>query len=48
MKNQNKKNIYVVGGSGLLGKSIINALDNKENNIINLDIKKFGNNFFFF
>ena len=48
MKNQNKKNIYVVGGSGLLGKSIINALDNKKNNIINLDIKKSGNNFSFF
>lgn len=45
MNNQNKKNIYVIGGSGLLGKSILNVLNDKNNSVINFDINKYGNKF---
>ena len=34
-----KKNLYVVGGSGLIGSSFIDSLSTSEYNIFNLDIK---------
>ena len=34
-----KKNLYVIGGSGLIGSSFINSLSSSEYNIFNLDIK---------
>lgn len=48
MKNQKKIIVYVVGGSGLIGKAIVKSFQNKKNYIINLDIKKSGKNFVFF
>ena len=34
-----KKNIYIIGGSGLIGSSFIKSLSTSEYNIFNLDIK---------
>jgi len=34
-----KKNLYVIGGSGLIGSSFIDSLSTSEYNIFNLDIK---------
>lgn len=40
-----KKNIYIVGGSGLIGFNLVKLLDSKKNNIIVIDkINKFSEN----
>jgi NAD(P)-dependent dehydrogenase (short-subunit alcohol dehydrogenase family) len=35
-----KKNIYIVGGSGLIGSDLVKQLDEKNNNLIVIDKKK--------
>jgi NAD(P)-dependent dehydrogenase (short-subunit alcohol dehydrogenase family) len=40
-----KKNIFIIGGSGLIGLNLVNLLDNKINNIIVIDkINRFNEN----
>ena len=47
MINRNKKIVYLIGGSGLIGSQILKQLS-KKYKILNLDIKKKGNNFEYF
>ena len=48
MKNQKKKIIFIIGGSGLIGRSVLNAFNDKDIIAVNLDIKKYGNNYSYF
>ena len=48
MKNKNKKIVFLIGGSGLIGKEINKLLSKNFYKVINLDIKKSGKNFIFF
>ena len=43
MMNKNKRIVYLIGGSGLIGSQILKLLSNKYK-VINFDIKKNGNN----
>lgn len=47
MKNK-KKIVFIIGGSGLLGKKIQDKLNRQKYEIINLDIKKSGKKFVYF
>ncbi len=47
MMNKNKRIVYLIGGSGLIGSQILKLLSNKYK-VINFDIKKNGNNFEYF
>ena len=43
-----KKIIFLIGGSGLIGKQVEKKLSNKYYKVYNLDIKKSGKNFIYF
>ena len=47
-KNKNKKIVFLIGGSGLIGKEINNLLIKTNYKVINFDIKKKTNNFVYF
>ena len=42
--NFSNKNIFVIGGSGLIGSSVIKNFENLKGKVFNLDIKKSKNN----
>ena len=48
MKNQRKKLVFLIGGSGLIGKEILKVLEKNNFRVINFDIKKYGKNFSYF
>ncbi len=48
MKNQKKKVVFIIGGSGLIGRSVLNVFNNKDVTAVNLDIKKYGVNYSYF
>lgn len=48
MNNQKKKIVFLVGGSGLIGKEIFKIYNRKNFKVINLDIKEYGNSHVYF